>query len=105
MAGRQVRVEFTLGMPGRASWNGQWSGEGQRYAAVRSLTPDEAQRVLGDDSERSYYHRWSDGWGASVTARRMDLGERTKPSDGFAGYGWMIDNIIAHGSPYQPDSA
>lgn len=27
-------------------------------------------------------------------------GERLKKSDGFCGYGWMVDNILAYGSPY-----
>jgi hypothetical protein len=32
------RVEFTLSMPGRSSWNGGWSGEGRHFAIVRTLS-------------------------------------------------------------------
>jgi hypothetical protein len=45
-------------------------------------------------------HRWSDGWVAEISARVVPAGEDLPESNGFHGYGWMVDNIIATGSPY-----
>lgn len=90
-----VRVEFTLGMPNRGSWNGGWSGENARYAIVRTLTKEQQNRI-GD--RRYWYHNFGDGWGASVTARVMNSGERAKKSAGFCGYDWMVNSILAEGT-------
>ncbi len=105
---RTHRVEFRLRMPGRASWDGKWSGEGRNYALVRDLSDDQATRLFGLPPERfdlskcrsSWTHRWSDGWIAEVSARVVPAGEELPKSDGFLGYDWMIDNILATGSPY-----
>lgn len=91
------RIEFRLSMPSRASWNGGWSGAGRNYVIVRTLTDQLADDLL---AVGSWYHRWDDGWGAQITARVMEPGQRKAKSDGFAGYDWMVANIIAYGSPY-----
>lgn len=102
------RVEFKLSMPGRASWNGGWSGEGKNYAIVRDLPDEDLARLfdLAPDGvdltkcRRIWTHRWSDGWLAQVSARVVPPGEELKRSDGFHGYDWMIDNILAKGDPH-----
>jgi hypothetical protein len=108
MKGSQYRVEFRLSMPGRSSWNGGWSGEGKNYAVARELTSDQITKLFDLASEAfdiskcrsSWTHRWSDGWMAEVSARVVPAGEEPCKSDGFNGYEWMIDNILATGSPY-----
>jgi len=102
------RVEFKLSMPGRSSWNGGWSGEGRNYVLVRELSDGDLARLLGLAPEainiatcrRSWSHRWSDGWVAEVSARVVPADEELPKSDGFCGYDWMVDNILATGSPY-----
>ena len=94
------RVEFRLSMPSTGSWNGRWSGEGRHFVIVKTLTDKAAERLLGDKATDSWFHSWSDGWGARVTARVMDRGERQRKSDGFCGYAWMVDNILRYGSTY-----
>jgi hypothetical protein len=100
------RVEFKLSMPGRASWNGRWSGESKNYAVVRELSDEDLVRLFAGSSgtdasqwRRSWVHRWSDGWVAEVSARIVPPGEELPRSDGFHGYDWMIDNILRTDSP------
>lgn len=88
------RIEFTLSMPSRASWNGQWSGEGKHYAIVRALPDAKADELL---KEKSWYYSWSDGWGALVCVRELKKGELAKKSAGFYGYDWMVDSILIRG--------
>lgn len=95
------RVEFLLTMPGRGSWNGGWSGEGARYAIVRTLPDKQASELDG----KSWGYSWSDGWHASIRARVVPKGERLKKSAGFSGYDWMVRNILAHGDCYNRDAA
>lgn len=97
------RVEFRLSMPSRGSWNGAWSGSERRFAIVRSMTDKAAAKLLDGRERNSWYHRWSDGWGASVSARIVAPGERLPKSDGFAGYDWMVANILAYGSTEKPE--
>ena len=98
----KVRVEFKLSMPGRASWNGRWSGEDRNYTIVRSMSRTAAEALVGEKNHATWSHRWSDGWLAVVEARIVRAGERLKKSDGFSGYDWMVANIIAHGSTCAP---
>lgn len=102
------RVEFKLSMPGRASWNGGWSGEGKNFAIVRDLSDEDLAKLFdlapgGVDLTkcvRIWTHRWSDGWFAQIRARVVPSGEELAKSDGFHGYDWMIDNILANGDPH-----
>jgi hypothetical protein len=101
------RVEFRLMMPGRGSWDGGWSGADRNYAVVRELSDEQLARLfdLSPDFDlakcrNSWSHRWSDGWVAEVSARVVAAGEALPKSDGFHGYDWMIDNLLATGSPY-----
>ena len=91
------RIEFVLTMPGRASWNGKWSGQDKHHALVMILPDDVAEKVI---SHQPWTHRWEDGWCANISARVMEKGERKRKSSGFNGYDWMVRNIISHGSPY-----
>ena len=99
-----VRIEFRLNMPGRASWNGRWSGEGKNYTIVKRLGVRDVARLFGEGKRdrASWSHRWSDGWCAVVEARIVHPGERIKKSDGFSGYDWMVSNIISYGKTTAP---
>lgn len=96
------RLEFRLSMPGRSSWNGGWSGEGRNYVIYREISNERAIRLLEGKDSASWSHSWSDGWSALVTARVMAPGERAKKSEGFSGYGWMVDNILLYGATEKP---
>lgn len=93
---------FELSMPGRASWNGKWSGDGRIYARIVNFWRskkgiEEAKQIL---SKPCYRYHWSDGWSASVSVREVDAKEARlvrKDSDGFCGYDWMIDAIRRYG--------
>lgn len=105
-----IRVEFKLTMPGRGRAVSSSFGEGRHYARVMTLTNKAVAKLLGPDwdkkppenSRKSFYHHWTDGWTAQVTARVMFKGEKAKKSDGFAGYDWMISNILQYGDTTKP---
>jgi len=88
------RVEFRLSMPGVASWDGRWSGEGKSYLCWRTLG-DADLAALG--AAMRWVHAFGDGWCASVSARVMAKGERRAKSAGFCGYDWMVDRIVRWG--------
>lgn len=90
------RVEFRLSMPGRASWNGKWSGEDKNYTITKSFKDAEALKFDG----KSWSYNWPDGWYARVDARVIHPGAKTKKSDGFNGYDWMVDSILQYGKIY-----
>ena len=93
-------LAFELSMPGRASWNGGWSGADRRYVRTRVIdhsrkAEDRARELIG-----SHGYHWEDGWSASVTVREVDRSEAAKlraKSDGFCGYEWMIDSLMRCG--------
>lgn len=94
-------LAFELSMPGRASWDGEWSGEGRPYIIIRSrVRPSKAAELL----ERGYYsYGWSDGWRAGIHVRQVDGKEARRLrrlTDGFCGYDWMVDSILEHGGIY-----
>lgn len=96
----RIKIAFTLSMPNRGSWNGRWSGEGNLYAVVRDFKQSTAEKIL---SKSSYYYRWDDGWGASISVRKIDGQESRRiknASRGFRGYEWMVDSIIHYGAIY-----
>lgn len=89
---KMVSVAFILTMPGAASWNGRWSGEGRLYARVRRISQRRADEIVG-----SHGYSWSDGWRASVEVRIVDAAESrrlSKHTQGFCGYDWMVNSII-----------
>lgn len=95
-----MNIAFNLTMPGRSSWNGQWSGEGQLYCVIRNVPNKRAAEIL---ARRSYGYRWSDGWAARINVSQVDASAARrlrKKSQGFCGYDWMIDCIIRDGCIY-----
>lgn len=95
---------YTLSMPGVASWNGRWSGEGKFYAVVRQYgtrrSQEFARKILND---APYHYRWNDGWAAQVSVREatsLEARRAKKASQGFCGYDWMIDSIETYGAIY-----
>ena len=90
-------IAFELSMPGKASWNGKWSGEGRPYVRVRNVSKEAAIQIL---ERESYDYRWDDGWCACVSVRKVlsrEAEKLCKKSVGFCGYDWMIDSIIKRG--------
>lgn len=99
-----MTLVFTLSMPGRASWNGRWSGEDRIYAITKNFTTkkgkEKAAKILADGY---YSYRWSDGWAAGISVKEVTSQEARKirkKSQGFCGYDWMVDSIMAHGAIY-----
>jgi len=98
-------VSFELTMPNVGSWNGKWTGEGQKYYIVKSVTDKyfktNIEKLLdGDKLYNSWYYNFGDGWGASVRMELIDATiarHRRKISKGFCGYDWMVDSIIKRG--------
>jgi hypothetical protein len=90
-------VCFELSMPGVASWNGRWSGEGCLYARVFDYRTKKAIARAEAMIQKGYYHyAFGDGWRAAITVRAVDAKEARqirKKSEGFCGYDWMIDSI------------
>jgi hypothetical protein len=96
-----MTLAFILTMPGNNAWNGKWTGEGHCYAVVRSFSNTRADQI----AQRSYGYNFGDGWFARVTVKAVDATEARKlrkASQGFCGYEWMIDSIIADGAIYGP---
>lgn len=96
-------ILFTLSMPSISSWNGQWSGSGQKYQRVRRL-PKEQELAL--DGGRFTY-AFGDGWVACVTTTQIDAKAAAKvrrQTDGFCGYDWMVNSIVKHGEIRTGDS-
>ena len=100
---------FELSMPGCASWNGQWTGNGNYYAVVRSLgrSKEAGAREEAIALGSSYSYGWSDGWRASISVTRItakDAVKICKRSKGFCGYDWMVQSIINNGKIMAPPS-
>lgn len=88
-------------MPNRESWNGRWSGEDKFYGKFQSFTShkgkEKAEELL---SHRNWHFSWGDGWGASVSVRKVassDVRRLKKQCNGFNGYDWMVESILACG--------
>jgi hypothetical protein len=98
-------LSFELTMPGVASWNGKWTGEGKKYFIIKNYTArfikstPPLQDIIKSNGD-SFYYRWEDGWAASVNVEIIDgllAKKRRKISAGFCGYDWMVNSIITHG--------
>ena len=95
-------IAFTLTMPGKGSWDGRWSGEGDLYCLIRSFRGKEKEEQAKELDGQSWSYRWPDSWCAHIEARRVDSREAAKlrrKSKGFCGYDWMVKNICHHGNP------
>jgi hypothetical protein len=96
-----MKLAFLLSMPGNNSCNGRWSGDGQCYAAIRSVSKKQRDRI----TKQYYSYNFGDGWCAAVEVKEVDGPEcrlLRKRSKGFRGYEWMIDSIISDGAIYGP---
>lgn len=109
-------VSYELTMPNRASWNGRWSGENEKYFIVKRFGYNfeklkvkqgtwayKIDRLLRGERGRNFYYSFGDGWGANVKMELVDKDEakrREKSSAGFCGYGWMVDSIERWGAIY-----
>lgn len=98
-------ISFELTMPNVGSWNGKWTGEGEKYFIIKSVSnkffKDNIEKLLdGEKLYNSWYYNFGDGWGANVRMEIIDATiarHRRKVSKGFCGYGWMVDSIIKRG--------
>ena len=94
-------LRFELSMPGRNSWNGQWSGDGIPYQAVRQIGTSKVAKVKGQAlcDCQPFRYRWDDGWEALVKVQAVDAREarQVRRHTDFCGYDWMIDSIIEYG--------
>lgn len=94
---------FTLSMPGRASWNGRWSGENKLFAITRGVCKSDRARAFEMLAKRSYHYNWSDGWGARIDVSEVTARDAVKirrKSQGFCGYEWMVDSLFKWGEIY-----
>jgi len=95
-------------MPNVGSWNNRWSGEKDFYAKVFNLGRSKeatlkAQSILDTGS---FYHNFGDGWGASISVRKVDSNEARsirRKTKGFCGYDWMVNEIITFGEIRQKE--
>jgi hypothetical protein len=93
---------FELSMPGCASWNGRWSGEGRAYLLVKNLGTSQKAKARGLEilQKRTFGYSWPDGWRASISVKEVTSQEARrlrKLSAGFCGYSWMVDSILRVG--------
>jgi hypothetical protein len=106
MAKRRFLVEFELFMPYRPT--SSTFGKDKAFVVYRSLGFEDVVRLFNTsqtDARESWNHHWNDGWGARVDGRITASGEKRRKSDGFAGYEWMVDNIVRYGQTEKPVEA
>ena len=89
-------IVFELTFPNRGSWNNKWSGENNKHIIVKKDS-----QVSKDRIGKSYYYDFGDGWGASISVRKINGNESEyrqlkKRNAGFCGYDWMVDSIIVY---------
>jgi hypothetical protein len=95
-----MHLAFQLSMPNNNSWNGKWSGEGNLYVRVLTVSDAKATRAKYEKLIGSHYYNFGDGWGASVSVKEVTGAEKrklVKASRGFCGYDWMIESLRWHG--------
>lgn len=100
-----MTLAFLLSMPGNNAWNGRWSGDGRCYAVLKSFTGKRAASLKETLDGKRFGYNFGDGWYAAVTVKAVDAIEARqlrKSSNGFCGYEWMIDSILADGKIYGP---
>lgn len=98
---RSIRILFTLTLGGGPP---QSSVRGRTWQAVRTLTWERYRELFGSATRMTFAHRWGDGWWANIEARPLQPRERAPKRDDFAGYGWMVDNIISYGQTDKPET-
>lgn len=105
-----AQIVFILTMHSRNSWNGRcsgWngrcSGDDNTHCIVKMFRNSKANdaRIEKWLTDRFYYYSFGDGWGAQVDIKRVDAAEarhyrKLAQKNGFCGYDWMVDSIIAY---------
>ncbi len=97
-----MKIAFILSMPNNNSWNGKWSGEGQCYAVIRSVSSAKKSilKYLAILEKRNFSYNFGDGWRAGIEAYEptpSQVRKLRKESKGFCGYEWMIATILDYG--------
>lgn len=96
-----MTLAFFLSMPGCPSWNGKWSGDGRKYVIVKTFRGAKQEaNAQGILLHGCYHYRWDDGWSAAIEVVKVEKNEAAslrRTSDGFCGYDWMVDTIVAYG--------
>lgn len=91
---------FTLSMPGCSSWNGKWSGEGEKYVIVKTFLSKQSIEQGKQILKKGYFdYSFGDGWRAGIDVDQVtsqQAAKLRKQSDGFCGYDWMVNSIIEH---------
>lgn len=98
-------LSFELTMPNRGSWNGQWTGQDNKYWIVKNisnkyLNSKDYFKTLLKQKYDNFHYSFGDGWSANVRIEIIESGEakrRRKQTAGFCSYEWMIDSILFHG--------
>lgn len=93
-------LSFELSMPNVGSWNGRWTGEGEKYYKHRKVSKADGEKILDGKERQSWYYNFGDGWGASVSVVQVSASEKNKReriSVGFSTYEWMIEEILKYG--------
>jgi len=98
---KSIYLKFKLSMPNNNSWDGKWSGEGRNYTIVSKFPGSDISRErVNKILDAGYFHySFGDGWAAGVNVEEIDRASSAKArkaSNGFCGYDWMVDSIIAN---------
>ncbi len=93
-------------MPNVGSWNGKWTGQSSKYYRHKTMCKRDAEKIMKGQDRQSWYYNFGDGWGANVSVTIVlskEKNKREKISKGFAGYDWMIEEIIQYGRILERD--
>lgn len=91
-------IAFQLSTPSCASWDGKWSGEGQKYVLTATTRIKQGFKKI---VEKGYYsYSFGDGRVVGITVTEVTSKQAVKlrrESDGFCGYDWMVNSILKYG--------
>lgn len=98
-------MAFILNFPNTPTWNGNFSGSGKFYGMLQRVAKQQEEELDG----KTFSYRWEDGWSARIECRKVSAQEAAqirRNSQGFWGYGWMVESIIKNGAIVipQPDA-
>ena len=96
---KKNRVLFTLSMSRNNSWNNKWSGDDRSYC-ISKVAFRYGKPVYPILKEGNYIYYFDNGLVANVNVKFVTHSEAKaamKKSDGFCGYEWMCDELMANG--------